>query len=256
MVLSFIQYYWQARGAYQIHSPFLFELYNQVLCNRQSHNDFMPIEQLKEDLLKDVRVIDVQDFGAGSQHLKSAQRSLKDIAKYAAISKKQGRLLYRLSQYFQAQHILELGTSLGLSTLYLSKGNTQAKVYTHEGCPNLASLAQEHFQAQGAKNIEVIVGNIDDTLKTSLAQIPQIDLAFLDANHRLQPTLDYFEACLSKVRSQSVLIFDDIHWSTEMEVAWELMYRHPRVSLSLDLYKMGLLFFREKQAKQHFVLRW
>src|SRR5262249_27487483 len=105
-------------------------------------------------------------------------------------------------------------------------------------------------------NIQVITGNFDDTLTGMLQQLPMVDLAFLDGNHRLEPTLRYFEQVVSKVHEASVIILDDIHWSEEMEQAWKKIQQHPAVTCTIDLFFIGLVFFKEDiKTTQHFTIR-
>ena len=143
----------------------------------------------------------------------------------------------------------------------MAAANAQSKVWTFEGCPQTAQIAERNFanwaaqKGQKQSNIEIIVGNIDHTLPQQVAVSSPIDFAFFDANHRYEPTVRYFETCLTNAHEDSVFVFDDIHWSEEMEQAWATIRRHPSVTVSIDLLWVGLVFFRKKQPKQHFVLR-
>jgi predicted O-methyltransferase YrrM len=167
-------------------------------------------------------------------------------------------LLFRLVKRFKAKTIVDLGTSLGVTTAYLAQSakRTQGQVITFEGCPQTAAVAQQNFAQLGLTNITTVVGNIDQTLDQQVAALSApIDLAFFDANHRYEPTVRYFETCLPKIQNDTVFIFDDIHWSTEMEQAWAYIQKHPAVSVTVDLYWVGLVFFRKEQPKQDFVLQ-
>jgi predicted O-methyltransferase YrrM len=88
-----------------------------------------------------------------------------------------------------------------------------------------------------------------------LNSLPKLDLVFFDGNHQKVPTLDYFHHCLTKAHENSIFIFDDIHWSSEMDEAWQQIQGHEQVSLTIDLFQFGLVFFRKGIAKQHFTLR-
>jgi predicted O-methyltransferase YrrM len=164
-------------------------------------------------------------------------------------------LLYRLIQQFNPQTIFDLGTSLGITTIYQAKACEKGRVFTFEGCPTTAQIAKENFKALKCNNIEVIVGNLDETLSKKISEIDQLDFVFFDANHRYEPTVQYFEQCLAKITEDSVFVFDDIHWSEEMHAAWNYILNHPSVMISIDLFYVGLVFFRKNQPKQHFVLR-
>ena len=165
-------------------------------------------------------------------------------------------MLFRLSRYFQPENIIELGTSLGLSTLYLSYGSPASNIYTIEGCPNISQIAKNNFREAGFEKIRMVTGNFDDKLPEILGHINSLDLAFIDGNHKQEPTIKYFEQCLLKSNpATTILIFDDIHWSDGMEKAWEYISGHPSVTLSVDIFFMGIVFLRKELTKQHFVIR-
>ncbi|MFN3403135.1 MAG: O-methyltransferase [Cytophagaceae bacterium] len=197
----------------------------------------------------------MKDYGAGSSLNKSNIRSISSISKYAEKPADLAQLLFRLVEFFKPTTIFELGTSLGLTTTYLSKAYPEARLYSFEGCPETLKKAIENFHCIGCQNITTIEGNIDDTLKETLSKISSLDFVFFDANHRYKPTLEYFNQCLKKINNNSVFIFDDIHWSSEMEKAWEEIKAHPSVNVSIDLFHLGIIFFRKEQVKEHFILR-
>ena len=197
----------------------------------------------------------MEDFGAGSALAKGSRRKISEITKYASKSPKYGQLLFRLAAHFKSAEILELGTSMGISSLYLAAGNKTSNLTTMEGSTALAARAKENFKSLHSKNIRLIEGNFDNTLPDFLQSAGQLDLVFFDGNHRKEPTLNYFRQCLAKKHSGSLFIFDDIHWSDGMTEAWEEIKANPEVSITIDLHQMGLVFFREGKEKQHFVIR-
>ena len=256
-LIRYIRYWLSAKTAHGIHSPFVFTLYNDVINKKGSYYSFDKIEQLRKKLLLSQKEIDVTDLGAG----KSGKRTIAEIAGRSAKSRKYCELLFRLAYHFSARGgkpltILELGTSLGISTAYLASASPNSKVITIEGCPNTAAEAKKNFDALGLKNIESVVGNFDVKLAAVIGhQASALDLIFIDGNHRKIPTLNYFSQCLSHSNNNSVFIFDDIHWSDEMEEAWEEIKKHPKVTVTIDLFFLGLLFFRKEQAKEDFILK-
>ncbi len=246
----------RAGNEHSIHSPFLFDLYTRVIaCKHDTSADYDQIKKTRKALLRSKETIEILDLGAGSRVNKSNVRSIGSIAKNAEKPEKFGKLFYRLIQHFQPNYIIELGTSLGITSLYLCKARPQAKVITFEGCPETASIAKQTFHSQQVDNVEVVLGNIDDSLIERIKTLPQIDFAYFDANHRYEPTIRYFEACLPLAHNDSLFIFDDIYWSEEMKKAWEEIKLHPDVSLTVDLFWIGLVFFRKEQPKEHFCLR-
>lgn len=253
LIQQYLLYLVRAKTAHGAHSPFVFNFIEQILKDKRHFYAFDEIQQLREDLYANTSVLLVEDFGAGSHHAQKNERVIASIAKQAGRSKKLGELLFRMVQYFQCHSILELGTSLGLSTCYLSAANPKSKVVTIEGSESIANVASANFKRMGYSNIHLKVGNIDTVLPTLSANT--FDFIFLDGNHRKAPTMRYFMECLSYITDQSILVFDDIHWSKEMLEAWEEIKEHKAVTLSIDLFFFGIVFFRKEiKVKQHFTL--
>lgn len=255
---KYIQYWWKGSNAkgHGVHSPFVYDLIRKVLNDNESYACYTPIEQLRKRLQKDDRVLCIQDFGAGSRVNSHYERSVSSIANAALKPRKFGQLLFRLAKYFNAKNILELGTSLGITTSYLASADPSARVITMEGAAEVAAVAKQNFDSLKLTNIEVKEGNFDETLADVLRPEGIIDLAFIDGNHRHIPTVNYYHSLMPHINENSVLIFDDIHWSEEMETAWKEITAHEAVTLSVDLFFIGLVFFRkENKIKQHFVIK-
>lgn len=238
------------------HSPFVFDFITKVLNDNSRYPAYDEVENLRKQLLGDSRMFVVKDFGAGSAFLNKHKRSIKSVARNAAKPKKFGQLLFRMVKHYRPAGILELGTSLGITTSYLSLANPDAKLVTMEGAGEIAAVAKQNFEKLSLSNIEIQEGNFDDKLANVLSGFDTIDFAFIDGNHRQQPTERYFDQLLLKVNNTSVLVFDDIHWSREMESAWETIRNHPAVRCSIDLFFIGIVVFRQEfYEKQHFSIR-
>lgn len=229
-----------------MHSPFVFEFITKLLKDKTQYPAYAKVEALRKQLLRDNSLLQVEDLGAGSGLSKGNLRTVSSIARNAAKPKKWGQLLYRIVKYYQPSSILELGTSLGISTAYLSSGNQHSLVTSLEGSPMIASKAKENLEMLRVRNVNQLTGSFDDLLPGLLQEEKIWDLVFIDGNHRKEPTLRYFEWFMKSSGPGSVLIFDDIHWSAEMEEAWEQIRLDPRVRCSLDLFFLGLVFFREE----------
>lgn len=255
MIHSFLHYCLAARDEHALHSPFLFDLYTRTIrADTPQGEAFGPIVAQRKQLRNSNKTIHVTDYGTGAGRY---DRTVGSIARKSLKSDKIGRLLYRLVGRFGAKTVLDMGTSLGITTAYLAHATNRVggTVLTFEGCPETAAVAGDTFQQLGCRNVRQIVGNLDETLAETLATVRTVDLAFFDANHRYSPTIHYFTICLDHIHNDSVFIFDDIHWSTDMERAWETIKAHPAVTMTVDLFQVGLVFFRREQPKQHFVLR-
>jgi predicted O-methyltransferase YrrM len=237
-----------------VHSPFVFDLYNQVICHDGRYHAYKPVEDLRLHLLQNNSKIAITDFGAGSKRSGRKERKIKDLAQVAAKPAKFGQLLFRLANYFRSATIFDIGTSLGITTAYLAKASSAATVYTFEGCPETAKAAAANFKSLDLHHVKQVIGNLDDTLAPALSETDHLDLVFFDGNHRYEPTMRYFRQCLEKKTENSLFIFDDIYWSAEMEQAWKEIKDHPEVTLTIDLFWIGLVFFRKKQAKEHFYI--
>lgn len=303
---KYLLYKLRAKNEHSIHSPFVFKLYTEVIRNEERYYAYDELDRLRGQLLRDDTVMEVSDLGAGSKKL-SNKRKVSEIAKVSVIPAKYGELLFRLVNHFQPQHILELGTSLGLSALYIHKAAPRAELITVEGCPNTYAFAKrlieaeinsspprgdakafseakgwgrgltsENTQFDATKNISPSRGDAEDfseakgwrrglTLRNarfedflSSEEIAgkKFDLIYLDGNHTYEATINYFKTLLSHVHDSSVMIFDDIYWSEGMTKAWEEIKAHPAVTVTIDLFKLGLVFFRkENKEKEDFMLR-
>ena len=255
LVSKYIRYKLHASNAkgHGVHSPFVYEFIRKVLLDKRRFYSYDAIESCRNKLLHDTRELQLEDFGAGSRIKKTNRRLVKEIASSSLKPKKFSQLLFRIVNYYRPANILELGTSLGVTSAYLASANTEANLVTMEGAIEVAAIAKDIFEQLGLKNIRIITGNFDETLPAFLNEQEGLDLIFIDGNHRYEPTLRYFEWLLPKTNESSIFIFDDIHWSEEMELAWKQVQDHPSVTVTIDLFFIGLVFFRkENKVKQHF----
>lgn len=255
MILDYIKYLLKAQDEHSLHSPFMFDFYTKILKDKSQKAEYASIEALRKQLFRDKRLITINDFGAGAKTNKNTQRTVADIAQKSLKKPSIAQLFYRIIKHYQYNNIFDLGTSLGITTAYLGKANKEVKLKSFEGCGETAKIAQENFGKLSLKNIEIVVGNIDETLPESLNKTEQLDFVFFDANHRYEPTIRYFEQCLSKIHDSSCFIFDDIYWSEEMKLAWQTIQKHEAITVSIDLFWVGIVFFRKEQPKQHFILK-
>ena len=259
--MKYLQYFFTASNGrgHGIHSPFVFDFIQHVLLpSKQQKNDFLEIEKLRKKYQKDKQsFIEVVDLGAGSYSKAGTKRSIAQIANGAAKHPKFARLLHLMVQYYKVSSVLELGTSLGLTTRYLAKAGNQIRVHTIEGAPGIAAFTREAFEKEGIANIHVHVGDFNNELPKVLSQMQGRKLVFFDGNHQYEPTKRYFEQVLLNANEEDVLVFDDIHWSEEMEKAWLEIQQDPAVTLTIDLFSIGLVFFRkENKEPMHYTIRY
>ncbi|HEY5969796.1 MAG TPA: class I SAM-dependent methyltransferase [Chitinophagaceae bacterium] len=258
LLLKYLEYYFTASNGkgHGMHSPFVFEFITKILNDKTVYPAYEKVEALRSQLLNDNTVLEVEDFGAGSVVDKKGKRSISSIAKNAAKPKKFGQLLFRMVNHYQPATILELGTSLGITTSYLSFAKPDASLITMEGSKEIGEVAKRNFRNLEIGNIEIVEGNFDNTLSSVVRGLSSVDLAFIDGNHRKEPTERYFKELLAKTNYDSILVFDDIHWSRDMESTWETIKNDVAVKCSIDLFFIGIVFFRKEfKEKQHFTIR-
>jgi predicted O-methyltransferase YrrM len=254
-VSDFLKHRLTAKSRHGTHSPFVYKLVDEVIYDFSSKSDYHDIEEQRKKLLNDDTRITVTDLGAGSHLNKNRTKAIKDIAKNALKTPRLAQLIYRLAKHNNPSGIIELGTCLGITTAYLSKACPEADIVSIEGCPETAKKAYQNFQDLELDNVELQVGNFDELLPKIIEEATQLDFVYIDGNHRKDATLNYFNWCLPKVHENSLLIFDDIYWSTGMKEAWQEIKNHPEVTVTVDLFWIGLVYFKKGQAKEHFKIK-
>jgi predicted O-methyltransferase YrrM len=256
LLIKYSGYRMRRKGArgHGIHPPFVYRFNRDILNCSKKHPEYKEIREFRNILLKNRELIKVDDHGAGSDIFSSDNRRVRDIARYSSSSYRIGRLLFRLARHLQPGTVLELGTSIGFGTFCLAKGAGGGKVYSLEACGAQIRTALTGLGNAGIGNVELIKGNFRDSLPELLARIDRVDLVYFDGDHRKEEVLWQFSRCLEKVVPGTVFVAGDIHWSDDMREAWRLLCKDPAVTLSVDLFDCGLLFFRKGVSKQHFIL--
>lgn len=224
-----------------------------MLEDRRRFYVFSDLAGLREHIKYNYNLVPQSQFGAGSQIITKKEISIAELGRKVAVDEKNGQLLFRLVNFLKPKHLLELGTSLGLSTLYQAAAALSGQMISIEGSPAIAQVAQQHIGGLGYQNIKVLNGSFESQLPQVLSDFPRLDYVYLDGDHSYAPTLSYFEQCLPHLHDQSAFVVADIYWSDEMLKAWKELQAHPSVSLSVDFYDFGILFFRkENLEKEHF----
>ena len=256
LAADYIKYRLNAKSRHGVHSPFAYRLVDKVIYDFHAKPSYEKIEALRADLLSDDRIINITDLGAGSHVNNNKQKQVKALAKNALKPAKLAQLIHRLAADMAPDNIIELGTCLGLTTAYLASAAPAASVISIEGCPETAAIAEENLSKLGIMNAGLLVGNFDKLLPDVISLQPRLDFVFIDGNHRKDATLNYFRWCLPKLGDNSMMIFDDIYWSQGMKEAWKEIKAHPEVTVTIDLFWIGLVFVRRGQAKEDFIIRY
>jgi predicted O-methyltransferase YrrM len=256
-VFSYLRYLLRARSTFRVHSPYVYSLYTDVILDKSSKEVFTLIEKRRASLLKQRSLLEITDFGtgAGKNPYRVRFKQVRSITRHSSVHPKYGRLLHRLARSFEAEQVLEIGTAMGISSMYIASAVPASRMVTMEGCAMIADKAAGNFRKMDMQNIEVDVGNFDLHLEKTLATFNRLDFVFLDGNHRQEATMRYFNQVMPKLHPGSIMVIDDIHRSKCMQRAWKEIREHEKVSISIDLFRLGIVLFRDDIAKENFTLK-
>lgn len=235
----------EALSRFSIHSPFLFELVNDVFRDKRDYYAFSDIEKIRQSLLADARTIEENHRGEQSKVLPQHRRCVSDIARVTALPQNYGKLLFRLVNHLRPGNFFEMGTGLGISTLYLASAESSAPFITLEGSQALSEIAREQFLKLQLNNIRLMEGDFNETLPKAMRELGKIHFVFIDGDHRKDSVIKYIRQLLPYLAENATIVIDDIYWSAEMKEAWKECAQLPQATLTVDLFRMGILFFRE-----------
>src|SRR5690606_2625670 len=253
-IISYFRFLFRSTNKHGIHSPFVYSLTTLCFNDRKKYPEYDLFKDYRHALLMDENEIEILDFGAGSRIFKGSQRKISRIARVAGLTRKRQRLLFRLSRYLKIERSLELGTSLGLGTIAIASGVPVSSVSTIEGCPETLKTAKHYFEKFNFKNIHPLNETFQEFFAKTDAST-KFDLIYIDGDHSGKSTVQYFENLLKFTHNDTVIIFDDIYWSRGMTDAWHEIISRPEVTVSIDTFQWGMVFFRKEQRKQHFIIR-
>lgn len=252
-IIAYIKFLFKASNQHGVHSPFIYNFVTKCLYDHTNHDAYSKLSDYRNALLRNNDPIAVTDFGSGSRVFKSNTRTISAIAENSGTPLKRAKLFYRLAHYFKPKITLELGTSLGIVTHAMALGHPENKIISIEGCPKIASYSKRLLETSKIKNVVIETGEFKNVLPT--LEEKSYDLIFFDGHHNKTATLQYFESLLPKIHNETVFIFDDIYWSKGMTEAWDSIKAHHLVSVTVDCFHLGIVFFRKEQVKEHFKIR-
>lgn len=250
---SYIKFIRLSKNKHGVHSPFVYNLITLCFNDKKKYPEYSILKSYRKALRMDTSLIKMTDFGEGSRIFKGNSRKVSEIAKVAGLTKKRQKLLFRLASYLECENILEFGTSLGQGSVALALSSEYALVDTVEGCPVTLRKAEEYFEKFNLENITTYKKTFLEFLSEGISE--KYDLIFVDGDHNGERTLSYFNSLIEHVHNDSVMIFDDIYWSESMTETWQKIIDHEKVTVSIDTFQWGIVFFRVEQRKQHFVIR-
>ncbi|SDZ72870.1 O-methyltransferase [Bizionia paragorgiae] len=252
-ILAYFKFLTKASNQHGVHSPFVYNFITKCVYDNTRYSAYTALKHYRKQLSSSKETLEVSDFGAGSRVMKTKTRRVGAMAKKAGTPLKRAKLMYRMTRYFNMEELLELGTSLGTAPHAMHLGNPKAQITTIEGCPNTAEFAKQSLKQNNVANTTVITGDFRSVLQKQNTR--PYDLVFFDGHHEKEATIAYFESLVVNTHNDSVFIFDDIYWSRGMTEAWEYIKQHPQVTVTVDLFFWGIVFFRKEQVKEHFKIR-
>lgn len=252
LISSYLKFLRRSTNQHGVHSPFVYELVTKCFYDKTPYPEYKLLREHRKLLANDHQTIEVKDFGAGSRVFRSNHRKVAAIAKTAGIRRKQQELLFRLVKFLKPNSILELGTSLGISTFTMAKAADEVTITTLEGCPQTAKKAKQYLEKFKVENVRIQNSHFNSFLAEDQSQY---DFIYVDGNHSKTATLGIFDQLLTKVHNDTIMVFDDIYWSREMTEAWNEIVGHSEVTVSIDTFHWGVVFFRKEQVKEHFTIR-
>lgn len=251
--IEYIKFLIKSTNQHGVHSPFVYDLVTKCFYDKRKHSAYLKLSNYRKSLLNNKRAIEINDFGSGSKVFKSNVRCINSIAKTSGSTVKRAELLFRVVNYFKPKHTLELGTSLGIATQAMALGYPENNITSIEGCPNISSVTNQQLDDFNIKNVVIKTGEFETILPKLKSN--SYDLIFFDGHHNKTATLNYFYNLIESAHNDTVFIFDDIHWSRDMLEAWKTIQTHAKVTVTIDTFFWGFVFFRKEQVKENFIIR-
>lgn len=251
--IAYIKFLFKATNQHGVHSPFIYNFVTKCLYDKTIYDSYSKLSLYRNTLLRNNDALEISDFGSGSRVFKSNIRAISAIAKNSGTPIKRAKLFYRLTHYFEPKSTLELGTSLGIAAHAMALGYPENKITSIEGCPKISTYTKSQLTTSKIENIVLKTG----AFKIVLPQLKEksFDLIFFDGHHDKVATIAYFESLLPKAHNESLFVFDDIYWSKDMTEAWDYIKAHHSVTVTVDCFHLGFVFFRKEQVKEHFKIR-
>jgi len=251
---------WNTTGE-GVHSPRLFYLVRYIFREKAHLYAWSAIEDRRAAMLRAPKLLHIRDYGTGLDR----NELVSSIAKHSVMKCGEAQFLARLVYHMSGPdyvvnrtrplHIMELGTSLGLTTAYLATADDKNKVVTFEGSEQVAEMAQINWEKLQIRNIQQVLGPIDDTLYHYARESQdRLDFVLMDANHVGEATLRYFEWILPLMDPDGIIAIDDIRYSRDMIRAWKQIIHHEGVTATMDFGKMGLVFLYPQVQQRTYLL--
>lgn len=262
LLLSYFQWFMSSKNLHNIHSPFVFDLIRNCIKPSDEKTDYTWLENERKALIRKTETIAYEDMGAGKKTMAGFDSKAYKKATIGQLARRSlqkpvfCKIFHRMAKHFHYENILELGTSFGVTTSYLASSHKSANVHTIEGDPNIAAIARETFKSLNLKNINLHTGHFDKVLPMVLTSENLLwDMAYIDGNHCGEALLNYFNSIVKQLNPKGVVILDDIRWSDSMWQTWLTIKSLDSVTLTIDLFKCGLVFVNPDLTKENYKIR-
>lgn len=252
-VKHYIKFLLKSTNQHGVHSPFVYQFVTKCLYDKKKYDAYKHLQNYRKTLKNSKVELEITDLGEGSKTLGSKARKVSQMVSTSSSTKKEAKLLYRIAKYFELSSVLELGTSLGMGTYAFALANPNSKITTIEGCKNTSIFTESQFESLDVNNVNFNIGAFASEIEK--LNETHFDCIYFDGHHNKQATIKYFEALLPKAHNDSIFIFDDIYWSKDMTEAWDYIKAHKAVTVTVDCFHLGFVFFRKEQANEHFKIR-
>lgn len=251
--IDFLKYRLNAKNRHGIHSPFVYRLLDEVIYDFRAKSVYHDIEKLRAELLEYTREIPLDDRDGESINTGKTIKIKSCVGKLKSTLVLQ--LIYRLVEELKPLNIIEYGSSLGISTAYLAKAAPQARIIHIDENKETASITAEILRKLNIQNVELHIGDLVASFPLFLKDIPQLDVVLIQSAKRRENILNNFKCCLPRLSNNSMMVFENIYQNKEMKEAWNEIKSHPEITVTLDLFQVGLVFIRRAQAKEDFTIR-
>jgi predicted O-methyltransferase YrrM len=236
-----------------IHSPFVYDLITKCFYDKTPFSAYHNLKALRNKLIYNQDLVKIKHYSEASKVFQSNHQKISTIVKCEGSSYKKQKQLYRITNYFKPKNVLELGTSVGLGSAAMAIASNNSIIKTVEVNKNISDIAKKVFKSYQLKNIQIDTSSFKDFFKKS--NYENLDLVYLDGTCDKESTIENFNSLLKHSHNESVFIINNIYWSKEMTEAWNIIKKQKEITVSIDTFYWGFLFFRKEQPKQHFTIR-
>ena len=215
------------RGGHGVHSPFVFDLITTVIEEKRFYYCYERLKLVRESLLENRDRVVFNNRGY----------TVNEFLKRFCFSEREDMLLFRLANRFQPRTIYIHGCDLGLAPLYLTSWSEGAVCTVIESEPSLAAIAQKTIVEHPSASIDFHTSFNPENTENRIFDFIVLGKTF---------SIDAFESFLPYINDNSIIVISDIHSSEKNRKIWKRICVAPKVTVTIDLYSLGIVFFNPK----------